>query len=96
MFVLSFKNGNDDPTSDSFDEHFMPLIEIKDFNLSINNKPFFDQPVKKNKKHKKNLSKCHETISSKTLWAHINLSRQTNTSIPQKLTLQENWKNYIV
>ena len=45
----------------------MPLIEIKDFNLSINNKPFFDQPVKKNKKHKKNLSKCHETISSKTL-----------------------------
>ena len=25
----------------------MPLIEIKDFNLLINNKPFFDQPVKK-------------------------------------------------
>ena len=47
MFVLSFKNGNDDPTSDSFDECFMPLIEIKDFNLLINNKPFFDQPVKK-------------------------------------------------
>ena len=47
LFVLSFKNGNDDPTSDSFDECFMPLIEIKDFNLLINNKPFFDQPVKK-------------------------------------------------
>ena len=45
----------------------MPLIEMKDFNLLINNKPFFDQPVKKNKKRKKYLSKCHETISSKTL-----------------------------
>ena len=24
----------------------MPLIEIKDFNAFIDNKPFFDQPVK--------------------------------------------------
>ena len=24
----------------------MPLVEIKDFNVSINNKPFFDQQVK--------------------------------------------------
>ena len=32
LFVLSFKNGNDDPTRDSFDKYFMPLLEIKDFN----------------------------------------------------------------
>ena len=45
LFVLSFKNGNDDPTRDSFGKHYMPLVEIKDFNaLTIN--PFFDQPVK--------------------------------------------------
>ena len=25
----------------------MPLLEIKDFNALIENKPFFDQPVKK-------------------------------------------------
>ena len=24
----------------------MPLVEIKDFNALIDNKPFFDQPVK--------------------------------------------------
>ena len=30
LFVLSFKNGNDDPTRDSF-EYYMPLVEIKDF-----------------------------------------------------------------
>ena len=46
MFVLSFKNGNDDPSRDVFDKYYMPLVEIKDFNALIDNKPFFDQPVK--------------------------------------------------
>ena len=32
LFVLPFKNGNDDPTRDSFDRYYMPLVEIKDFN----------------------------------------------------------------
>ena len=26
LFVLSFKNGDDDPTRNSFDEYYMPLI----------------------------------------------------------------------
>ena len=46
LFVLSFKNGDNDPTRDSFDKYYMPLIEIKDFNALINNKPCFDQPIK--------------------------------------------------
>ena len=33
----------------------MPLAEIKDFNVLIHIKPFFDQPVKKNKKYEKSL-----------------------------------------
>ena len=37
---------NNDPTRDSFDRYYMPQVEIKDLNLSIDNKPFFDQPVK--------------------------------------------------
>ena len=45
LFVLSFKNGNDDPMRDSFDKYYMSLVEIKDFNALIDNKPFFDQPV---------------------------------------------------
>ena len=37
-------------TRDSFDKYYMPLVYIKDFNASIDNKPFLDQPVKKQKK----------------------------------------------
>ena len=47
LFVLLFKNGNNDPTRDSFNKYCMPLVEIKDFNALIDNKAFFDQPVKK-------------------------------------------------
>ena len=46
LFVLSFKNGNYDPKRDSFEKFYMPLVEIKDFNALIDNKAFFDQPVK--------------------------------------------------
>ena len=47
LFALSLKNSNDDPTRDSFDEYYMPSVEIKDFNALIDNKQFFDQAVKK-------------------------------------------------
>ena len=47
MLVPSFKNDNDDPTRHLFDKYYMPLAEIKDFNALIGNKPFFDQPIKK-------------------------------------------------
>ena len=42
FFVLSFKNGDNDPTADSFDKYYMSLVEIKDLNALISNKPFFD------------------------------------------------------
>ena len=47
MFLLSFKNGNNDPTRDSFNKYCMSLVEIKDFNAL---EPFFDQPVKNKQK----------------------------------------------
>ena len=40
----------------------MPLAEVKDFNALIDNKPFFNQPIKTNKKRMKNLSKCQEIM----------------------------------
>ena len=46
MFVLSLKNGNNDPTRDFFVKYYKPLVEIKDFNALIENKPFFDHSVK--------------------------------------------------
>ena len=32
LFVLSFKNGDHDPTRNSFDEYCMPSVKVKDFN----------------------------------------------------------------
>ena len=46
MLVLSFRNGDDDPKKYSFDEYYMPVVEIKDFNALIESKPCFDQEVK--------------------------------------------------
>ena len=55
MFVLSFKNGNDDATRDSFDKYYMSLVEVKDFNALIDNKPFFDRYVKNKQEAYENL-----------------------------------------
>ena len=62
MFALSFKNGDNNPTIGYFDNYYMPLVEIKDFNVLIDNKPLFDQPPK-NKKRMKNLLKCQKMIT---------------------------------
>ena len=40
LLVLSFKNGDDNPAGNSFDEYYMPQVEIKDFDALIANKPF--------------------------------------------------------
>ena len=61
-FVISIKNGNDDPTRSSFNKYYMPLVEIKDFNSLIDDKSFFDQPVNANQKGLKNVSKCQEIM----------------------------------
>ena len=47
LFVLLFKNGNDDPTRNSFDRYDVPFVEIKDFDALIDNKPFFISRLKK-------------------------------------------------
>ena len=57
LFVLSLKNENDDPTRNYLDQYYMPLVEIKDFNALIDNKPFFDQPVKNKQEAYEKLSK---------------------------------------
>ena len=46
LFVLSFKNGSNDPTRDSFDKYYMPWVEIKYFNALIDNESFFELQVK--------------------------------------------------
>ena len=43
LFVLSFENEDD---RKSFSKYYVPKIEIKDCNVLINGKPFFEIPVK--------------------------------------------------
>ena len=45
LLALSFKN-DDDPARNCFDEYYMPLVKIKDFNAITDNKPSFIKPVK--------------------------------------------------
>ena len=57
LFVISFKTGQNEPTTNSLVKYYIPLVEIKTFNALIANKPLFDQPGKTNKKDMKNLSR---------------------------------------
>ena len=43
LFVLSFENEEDKP---SFSKYYTPKVEIKEFNVLIDGKSFFDVPVK--------------------------------------------------
>ena len=43
LFVLSFENEDDGTT---FSKYYVPKIEIKDYNVLIDGKPFFEIPVK--------------------------------------------------
>ena len=46
LFVFSLENSDIVPKGDFFVKFYIPLIEIKNLNVLIDNKPFFDQPVK--------------------------------------------------
>ena len=76
----------------------MPLVEIKDFNVLINNKPFFDQQVKnKQEAYKKHIEMSKMIIKQQRIYQIIcivkiiiNLLVQTyqnkkNTNIPQQI-----------
>ena len=43
LFVLSFENEND---RTSFSKYYVPNVQLKDFNVLIDEKSFFDMPIK--------------------------------------------------
>ena len=43
LFVLSFENENN---RTSFSKYYVPNVQIKDFNVLIDGKSFFDIPIK--------------------------------------------------
>ena len=54
LFVLSFEN-EDDRTSHS--NYYVPKVEIKDYNVMIDDKNFFDQPINSQLETYKNIRK---------------------------------------
>ena len=54
LFVLAFE---DDPERISNKRYYLPNVEIKDYNVMIDGKNFFDQPVKNNKVTCENIRK---------------------------------------
>ena len=80
----------------------MTLVEIKDFNALIDNKPFFDRPVKSKQETYEKLIEIsrNDDYTIKNLLDYlyhqkyykligIDLSRQTNTSIPPQIYFTE-------
>ena len=54
LFVLAFEN---DTQRTSNKRYYIPNVEIKDYNVMIDGKNFFDQPVKNNKVTYENIRK---------------------------------------
>ena len=46
LFVLSFARTDTGDNRDSFSDYYVSNVEIKDFNVLINEKSFFELPVK--------------------------------------------------
>ena len=62
LIVASFINGVIDPMRNSFDKYYIPLVEMKEFKVLIENKHFFDQFEKKIKNRMRKIQKCQETM----------------------------------
>ena len=101
LFLLSFKNGANNSTRDSFSIHYVLLVEVKYLNVLIGNKPVFDQPVKKKREAYEKLvemSRNGDYTTRKLLdylyqkyykLIVIDSSKQRNTSIPQQVNFVE-------
>ena len=46
----------------SFYKYYIPFVEIKDFKIITDNKPFLDKPVKSKQEAMRNLLKWQETM----------------------------------
>ena len=54
LFVLSFENENERP---SHSEYYLPMVEIKDYNVNIDGRNYFDQPINNSRKKSDNIRK---------------------------------------
>ena len=98
LFVLSFSRNNADDKRDSFSHYYVPNVKIKDFNVLIDGKSFFDLPVKNEEEaYEKiiDMSNNNDYTTGNLLdFAYfkenykliaINLSKQTKLKYPQQI-----------
>ena len=98
LLVHPFKKSGNYPTRDFFNKYYKILVEIKDLNALIDNKSFFDEPVKhKQELHKKpvEMSRNYDYTTRNLLdfsyhqnyykFSGTDLLRKANTSIPQQI-----------
>ena len=68
LFVLPFEKDDEDINDRfSFSEYFMPNVEIKDFNVLIDGRSFFDVSVKKKEETYKKIIKKSENDNYTTV-----------------------------
>ena len=67
LSVQSSKSDENDPTRIFFVKYYMPLVEINHFNALIDNKPFFDQPVKDGYEKLVEVSRIHNYTTGNLL-----------------------------
>ena len=65
LFVLAFENDAQRTSNKNF---CIPNVEIKDYNVMIDGKNFFDQPIKNNKVTYENIRKIAESIKKCVYW----------------------------
>ena len=106
LFVLSFSRNNNTDNRDSFSDYYVPNVEIKDFNVLIDGKSFFDLPVKNEEEaYEKiiDMSNNNDYTTGNLLnFAYfkesyiliaIDLSKQTKLKDPQKISFIGNLLN---
>ena len=101
LFVLSFENENDRTLHSNY---YLPKVEIKDYNVIIDGKNFFDQSINSNLKTYENIRKIAisqaDDYTTGCLLGYsyfkeiykmipIDLSKQFNTLILRKLWIEQ-------
>ena len=92
LFVLSFTRDNAGDNRDSF-SHYVPNFEIKDFNVLIDGKSFFDLPVKNEEAYEKiiDMNNNNDYTTGNLLDENyklfaIDFSKQTKLKDPQQIS----------
>ena len=77
FFVFCFENEED---RTSFFKHYVPNVQIKDFNVLIDGKSFFDMPKKVRKKYSNKLLRWEKTIIIRQViyWIMSTFQKTTN------------------